>query len=214
MKVKRQVFGIESAEVRHLSQADKRLASVIQSIGDMTYNVHTNGFSFVIETIIGQMLSVKAADAIKVRLYDVCDGELFFSTINRLDKSIIKSTGLSTNKVEYIKTFASVIEKDQDFLNRLRELDDINVIRKLTSIRGIGSWTAKMYLIFVLNRQDVLPFEDGAFLQAYKWLYSTDNVEKTVVIETCRPWSPHSSLAARYLYVALDSGLVSKKKTL
>jgi len=208
------VFGLESAEVRHLSQADKRLDDVIQSIGEITYNVHTDGFSFVIETIIGQMLSVKAADAIKVRLYDVCDGEFSLATINRLTKSIIKSTGLSTNKTEYIKTFASVIKKDQNFLDRLRELDDISVIQNLTSIRGIGSWTAKMYLIFVLNRQDVLPFEDGAFLQAYKWLYSTDNTEKTAVIETCKPWCPYSSLAARYLYVALDSGLVTKTKTL
>jgi len=89
LKVKRQVFGIESAEVRHLSQADKRLASVIQSIGDMTYNIHTNGFSFVIETIIGQMLSVKAADAIKVRFYDVCYGELFFTTIT-LSESVFR----------------------------------------------------------------------------------------------------------------------------
>jgi DNA-3-methyladenine glycosylase II len=64
-----------------------------------------------------------------------------------------------------------------------------------------------MYLIFVLNRLDVLPFEDGAFLQAYKWLYATDDVKPRHITERCALWKPYSSLAARYLYHALDYGL-------
>lgn len=87
-------------------------------------------------------------------------------------------------------------------------MDDEAVIKRLTSIRGIGTWSAKMYLIFVLNRLDILPFEDGAFLQAYKWLYKTDDLKSSSIVAKCAPWKPYSSLAARYLYRALDSGLV------
>jgi DNA-3-methyladenine glycosylase II len=65
-----------------------------------------------------------------------------------------------------------------------------------------------MYLIFVLNRLDVLPYEDGAFLQTYKWLYGTDDIRHSSIKEKCAPWTPYASLAARYLYRALDGGLM------
>lgn len=89
----------------------------------------------------------------------------------------------------------------------LPELDDESVIKQLTAIKGIGNWTAKMYLIFVLDRQDILPTEDVAFLQAYKWLYKTTDRSPASITNKCTKWKPYSSIAARYLYRALDSGL-------
>lgn len=78
-------------------------------------------------------------------------------------------------------------------------------------MRSIGLWTAKMYLIFVLNRQNVLPVEDVAFLQSYKWMYKTDDISKNSVMKKCKKWSPYSSIAARYLYRALDIGLTKSE---
>ena len=95
-------------------------------------------------------------------------------------------------------------------LEDLPDMSDTEVYKKLTKIRGIGSWTAKMYLLFVLDRQDILPIEDVAFLQSYRWMYKTDDVSKESVLKKCRKWKPYSSIAARYLYRALDMGLTKE----
>ena len=72
-------------------------------------------------------------------------------------------------------------------------------------------WTAKMYLIFVLNRQNILPIEDVAFLQSYKWMYKPDDVSKESVVKKCKKWSPYSSIATRYLYCALNMGFTKEE---
>lgn len=80
------------------------------------------------------------------------------------------------------------------------------VINELAKLRGIGIWTAKMYLIFVLDRQDILPYEDIAFLQGYKWAYKTNDTSPEAVKKKCKKWRPYSSIAARFYYRALDMG--------
>ena len=90
-------------------------------------------------------------------------------------------------------------------------MTDDEVMRKLTSIRGIGNWSAKMYLIFALDRKDILPYEDTAFLQAYSWLYKTNDYSPEAVKKRCKKWKPYSSIAARYMYRALDMGLTKRE---
>ena len=84
------------------------------------------------------------------------------------------------------------------------------MIKELTKIKGIGVWTAKMYLLFVLNREDILPYEDVAFLQGFSWAYETKDLSPATVKKKCRKWKPYSSIAARYLYRALDTGLTKQ----
>lgn len=84
-------------------------------------------------------------------------------------------------------------------------------MKELTRLRGIGTWSAKMYLIFTLDRKDVLPYEDVAFLQTYAWLYKTDDLRPAAIIKRCKKWKPYSSIAARYFYYALDMGLTKFK---
>jgi DNA-3-methyladenine glycosylase II len=93
-------------------------------------------------------------------------------------------------------------------------MTDTEIIKKLTSIRGIGNWSAKMYLIFVLNRQDILPLDDAAFLQSYCWMNNTKDRTKLSVEKNCIKWKPYSSIATRYLYRALDTGLTNNKFTI
>lgn len=93
----------------------------------------------------------------------------------------------------------------------MQNFDDLEVIKRLTSIKGIGTWTAKMYLIFVLNRQDILPYEDGAFMQVFRWLYKTENCSKQDVIKKSQKWKPYSSIAARFMYRALDMELTKSE---
>lgn len=198
---------LDSPEIQALCEADASLALVIRHYGDLSYTLHPDPFAHTVENIIGQMLSSKAADAIAARLYKLCGGELTPVAILRLDTLSLRGIGLSGQKSEYIMLMAALLQNKPDFFDALVHLPDEEVIKKLTALRGLGPWSAKMYLIFVLNRLDVLPYEDGAFLQAYKWLYATEDVKLPSIIKRCEMWKPYSSLAARYLYRALDSGL-------
>ena len=200
-------YRTDSPEIEALCEVDVRLALVIRHYGGLSYTPHPDPFSHTVENIIGQMLSSKAADAIASRLYKLCGGKLTPTAILRFDISSLRGIGLSGQKSEYIMLMAALLQDKSDFFDTLVNLPDKEVIRKLTALRGLGTWSAKMYLMFVLNRLDVLPYEDGAFLQAYKWLYSTNDVKPPSIIKRCEPWKPYSSLAARYLYRALDSGL-------
>ena len=104
----------------------------------------------------------------------------------------------------------SIINGELD-LTALSDMSDDQVAKMLTSFKGVGPWTSKMYLMFVLNRQDVLPYEDAAFLQAFEWMYKTTNRSKEFVTKKCNKWKPYSSIASRYLYRALDTGLTKNE---
>jgi len=170
-------FTLSCPEIQALCFSDSDLSKVIKRCGDLTYSLHTDAFSFLIETIVGQMLSNRAADAITRRLYSLCGGNVSIKSIMNLDHSSIKGIGLSAQKTEYIKSFGNFVYEHPNYFEELNELADADVINRLTRLRGIGPWSAKMYLIFVLNRLNILPYEDGAFLQAYKWLYNTENIK-------------------------------------
>lgn len=204
-------LNMNSKSVQYLCKKDKHLAKVISMVGSITYKTYEDSYRFLVETIIGQMLSNKVADIISKRLEILCNGSVNADIINQLSDEQIKSIGISNSKVTYIRNLTLAIEnRDIDF-NLFANMADTEIIKKLTSIRGIGKWSAKMYLIFVLNRQDVLPVEDIAFLQGYGWVYKTDDYAPAVVSAKCKKWKPYSSIAARFLYRALDNGLTKEE---
>lgn len=196
-----------STSILHLKSCDKRLAKVIQEVGIISYVPHEDGYSFLIHEIIEQMLSIKAGAVIYGRFIDLCGGDIIPERVESLSIEQIQSVGISAAKANYIKILTNAINSNDLDLAMLETQSDAFVIQKLTSYRGIGNWTAKMYLIFVLDRPDILPFEDGAFLQSFRWLYKTNECSPSAVIKKCKKWSPYSSIAARYMYRALDSGL-------
>jgi DNA-3-methyladenine glycosylase II len=197
--------------VQYLCKKDKRLAKVINMVGAITYQPHEGSYQFIVNTIIGQMLSNKVANIMSARLDTLCNGCITADVINQLSDEQLKSIGISTSKVSYIRVLTNTIESGEIDFKSLNELSDAEIIKKLTAIRGIGKWSAKMYLIFVLNRQDVLPVEDMAFLQGYGWAYKTNDYAPAVVSVKCIKWKPYSSIAARFLYRALDNGLTKKE---
>lgn len=196
-----------SDSICYLCTKDKRLAKVINTIGPISYSVHDDKYTFLIHEIIEQMLSIKAGQTIYRKLEDLCEGEITPQRIILLSDEEIKSTGTSWAKVSYIRSLTEAIISRQLNLDDIESMTDDDVIKILTSIRGIGPWSAKMYLIFALNRPDVLPYEDVAFLQGFCWLYKTDDRSKKTVISKCKKWSPYASIAARYMYKAVDLGL-------
>ena len=200
-----------SPSIQHLCKRDKRLAKIIGMIGDISYKPCDDPFKFLVHEIIEQMLSVKAGRKIYSRLEEMCNGAITPETINNFSANEIQAIGTSSAKAQYIKDLAnSVVHKDLVF-ETLDSLPDKEVIKELTKLRGIGEWTAHMYLIFVLDRQDILPTTDVAFLQVYEWLYKTDDRSKTSVEKKCKKWKPYSSIATRYFYHALDEGYTKEE---
>lgn len=206
------ILDMNTPAVQYLCKKDKRLAKVIHMVGPITYTPHTdNIYAFIVHEIIEQMLSIKAGQKIYDRLLELCGGNISPEKINSLTNEEIRRIGTSSSKVKSIRNLTcSVISGDLDF-NRFSFLPDDIVIEKLTSLHGIGNWTAKMVLIFVLDRPDVLPVEDGAFLQTYRWVYKTEDVSKQSVQKKCKKWKPYSSIASRFFYRALDMGITKKE---
>lgn len=201
-------FDQTSPEIQYLSQRDKHLGKVIQMLGPLDYQLITNGYGFLVSQIIGQMLSNKVAAVLTNRLLRQCPaGRLTPAAIDQLSDQAIRSIGVSHTKVATIRTLTTAIMAGTINLERYRNLSDQAIITDLTRLKGIGPWSAKMYLIFSLDRPNILPFEDGAFLQGYGWVYKTTDYRRAAVEKKCRKWRPYSSLAARYLYHARDAGL-------
>ena len=197
--------------VQYLCKKDKRLAKVINMVGPITYVTHAEDpYAFLIHEIIEQMLSVKAGTKIYNRLIELCGGSLTPDSINLLSIAQIRETGTSSTKASYIKGITEAVLSEELKFDELESMTDEAVTNKLLALRGIGSWTAKMYLIFVLNRPDILPYEDVAFLQSYEWIYKTKDRSKESIEKRCRKWKPYSSIAARYMYKALDNGLTKE----
>ena len=199
-----------SMSIKYLCQKDKRFAKVFSLVGKITYSPYSDIYAFVIHEIIEQMLSTNSATKIYERLENLCNGKISVENINLLSDEEIKSFRTSSSKVRYIRAFTDAVLKKTIDLENFKNLSDDEVIKNLTSILGIGRWTAKMVLIFCLNRQDVLPYEDVAFLQAHGWVYKTDDFTPKAVQVKCRKGKPYSSIAARYMYKVLEMGFTKE----
>ncbi len=197
--------------IRFLCDRDKRFAKLFSMVGDISYTIHDDGYAFLLHEIIEQMLSIKVGHAIYNRLCNYCNDAITPQIIATLSDEKLRSTGMSGSKVVYIRNITQSIIDGSLQLDTLSDMSDIEALKHLTQFKGIGTWTAKMYLIFVLDRHDILPYEDGAFLQAYRWLYKTDDISKKAIEKKCKKWKPYSSIAARYMYRALDSGLTKRE---
>lgn len=200
-------LNMNAPSVQYLCRKDKRLAKLISMVGTITYSPYTDGYPFLVHEIIEQMLSIKAGQKIYARLEELCNSNITPDIVASLSDEEIRSIGTSKSKVSYIRNITNAIVSGELDLGNLAQQTDVEVTAALAKIRGIGNWTAKMYLIFVLNRSDILPWEDGAFLQSYRWMYKTDDCSRKSVEQKCRKWKPYSSIAARFLYRALDAGL-------
>lgn len=202
-----------SAEISFLCNADHNLSRAIDLIGDMTYALHIDPYTFLIDTIISQMLSKRVAEILIQRMCQLCNLSVSPEVVIKISVDDMRSIGISNQKAEYIHLLTKSVMSKHIIFSSLASLPDDEVIRQLTSQRGIGNWSAKMYLIFHLNRLNVIPYEDGAFLQAFSWLYDVQNPKKEDVEEIAAKWEPYASIAARYLYKVLDNGYTNNQRS-
>lgn len=208
----RKIITIDSESTRHLINTDSQFIILYQLIGEITYQLNCDPYAFIIETIIGQMLSNKVADILNNRLKNLCHaGKIDIDSIKKLSAENLRSIGISQRKVQCIIDFTNSYNKTEYSFKKLSLLSDDEITNKITSIKGLGIWSAKMFLLFVMDRENILPSEDMAFLQAFLWYHKLQTIPKTEEIKTIsKKWEPYRSIVARYLYRALDNGLTKK----
>lgn len=150
------------------------------------------------------MFSMKVGRTIEDRLIERCGGNLSPDALIALSVEEIRACGVSSRKAANLKTLSEYAAEND--LEALAKLDDAEVSPALQKLPGVGKWTCDMFLLFYLERPDILPVEDGAVRQVFKWLYGVPITSPDAREVVCSLWSPYSSTAVRYLYRALNNG--------
>jgi DNA-3-methyladenine glycosylase II len=164
-------------------------------------------YGALVRSIVGQQLSTKAARSIYERLTALFDGRTPTPPeLLAADPEDVRSVGLSRPKVAYLRSLAEHVESGELELARLSELPDEEVTEQLTAVKGLGQWTADMFLIFHLGRPDVLPVGDLGVRRAVERAYGLPDLpDAAQLTEIGEPWRPHRSLASLYLWRSLDN---------
>lgn len=195
-----------AAAQRHLRRADPVLAYIIDRCGNCTLQPDRRYFAALVEAILSQQLSVKAAATIHARFKNLLRGQVESAGILQLTDAQIRAAGISRQKMGYLRDLAT---KWQDGLlhgRRLARMTDAEVIAALTQVKGIGRWTAEMFLIFSLSRLDVLPVDDLGFRNAVKKAYRLRKLpEAKRLQQIAEKWRPYRSVATWYLWQSLDN---------
>lgn len=201
----------DSRYARELRENDPLLDRLIRRIGPLRIAGERDGFIYLTRSLVGQQLSGKAAATIFRRVELVC-GTIAPDTVLAADEEALRAAGLSRNKLGYIRNVAERVKAgDLDF-QAFGELEDEEVVRSLTSIKGIGRWTAEMFLIFYLGRPDVLSLGDRGLQRAAEWLYAADKGDGLAHLQSRHAqWKPYSSIVSLYLWEALNSGLIAEE---
>ena len=184
---------------------DPKLAKIIYSVGRYEISLVKNPYRSLIDAIITQQLSGAAADSISKRfqkLYQRYPKPI--DVINTSD-SKLRSAGLSKMKVTYIKDLSEKIQSKELKINSLKDKSDEVIISHLSQVKGIGRWTAEMFLIFSLGRLDVLPVGDLGLKKGIQRLYSMPDLpEKEEIEEIGRKWRPYRTVATWYIWKSLN----------
>lgn len=198
-----------TAALAHFKIVDPKLYTAAQShIKKMSppQKVAPSDYAFhLYSSIISQQISTKAANAILKRFLTLVGDPHDTDTILRQDIEDLRSIGLSRQKATYIKSIAKLTSNGTVKIDHLDELDDAEVIRELVLIKGVGQWTAEMFLMFTLCRPDVFSTGDLGLLNAAKKLYSKPDMTKDELLNISQTWSPHRTTAALVLWSTLDN---------
>ncbi len=194
----------------HLIHNDAILAPIINRAGVPTITPHKKYYQELVESIISQQLSVKAAATILKRFLALFDGDSFPTPEQILNKDIeqFRSAGLSRQKGSYIQDLALKIIEGSVRFNHLDAMSSDDVIAELTQIKGVGVWTVHMFLIFCMGRLDVLPIGDLGIKNGIKKLYGFDDaptVEQIQHVAIDNNWHPYESVASWYVWQSLDN---------
>lgn len=188
----------------HFRKADPRLFKVLQKIGNLEKISSISPreyFSRLCENIIGQQLSSKVADTFVERFRALFPRkQITPKRLLQLSDTTLRKIGISWAKVKYLKDLAQKVQKKEVLLENLQRFDDKTVIAQLTKVKGIGNWTAEMFLMFCLGREDVFSCGDLGLRRAIEEVYSIKNLTKSKAEKLSLRWSPYRTWASLILW--------------
>ncbi len=200
-----------SAAEKHLRRVDPVLAKIIAEQGQCVLKPDRRYFQSLVEAILSQQLSVKAAATISGRFRDLLTGQVLPAAILSLRDEQFRGVGISRQKMAALRDLSS--KWQAGFVNprRFARMSDEAIIAALTQVKGVGRWTAEMFLIFSLCRLDVLPLGDLGFRNAVKQAYRLRKLpEEKRLLKLAEKWKPYRAIATWYMWASLDNKPMSE----
>jgi DNA-3-methyladenine glycosylase II len=191
----------------HLRRRDRVMRRAIKQVGPYRLRMQRDRFGSLVRAIVAQQISVAAARSIHARLLALAGPDsLTPQRLLKLSPEQLRSAGVSPQKLSYLHDLAARVHSGEVPLDRIGRFDDDQVIEKLTLVKGIGRWTAEMFLIFSLGRLDVLPVDDLGVRSAIRNLYGLAELpDKQACHEIGGAWRPFASVASWYCWQTLDA---------
>lgn len=199
-------FEYGEKELSYLRQKDKRLCEVIDRIGPIERTVDTDLFSAVVHHIIGQQISTKAQATIWQRMQDALGG-VNAETILAAGVPKLQSLGMTFRKAEYITDFAEKVHTGAFDLDAVEHMSDEDAIGALSSLKGIGVWTAEMILLFCMQRPDIFSYDDLAIQRGLRMVYHHRSIDRQQFEKYRRRFHPYCSVASLYLWVVAGGAI-------
>ncbi|MEQ6390993.1 DNA-3-methyladenine glycosylase 2 family protein [Bacillaceae bacterium S4-13-58] len=194
----------------HLSEVDPILKKLIEKVEVIDVPLRKDYYNSIVKQIIGQQLSLKAAHTITNRVLQLW-GNFDPILLEQIDNDQLRNTGVSRPKISYIRDLTNKHINGEVDLKTIHLLKDEDVIERLTSVKGIGKWTAEMFLIFSLGRMNILSFGDVSIQNAIRWLYKLEKDQPLDLQPFYEKWSPYNTVASLYLWQAINSGIVKNE---
>lgn len=189
---------------RHLMKRDRVMKKLIPQFPDVTLQSRADPFTTLARSVIGQQISVKSAQAAWHRFVKLLP-EISPAGVLALAPEAMRAAGLSARKIDYLVDLARHFESGDLHVEAWHDMDDESIIQELVAIRGIGRWTAEMFLIFYLLRPNVLPLDDAGLIRGIsEGYFSGEPVSRSEAREVAAAWSPYCSVATWYIWRSLD----------
>ncbi len=192
----------------YLSKQDKIMKSLIDTYKGEAPLRKSNGFHTIIRSIVGQQISVKAAESVWNKLFALADKGMQPEVIAKISEEDLRAVGLSQQKVKYVHNCAEFFLSEMQGKIDLIDHDHIKLSERLITIKGVGQWTIDMFMIFHMHAPDVFPVADLGVINAIKKLYNVEEKDKKILIKKilkiAEKWKPYRSIASWYLWRSLD----------
>ena len=188
----------------YLSNKDKVLKKLIQTYKNECLNLNSNYFHSLINSIIGQQISVSAADSMKTKFFKL-KRNITPQTVSKLRTTELRKCGLSRQKILYIRNISKFFLQNKKFIKNINKSSEEEIYNNLIEIKGVGNWTIHMFLMFSYGSSNIFPTGDLGFLKAISKLYKVQlPISERKLKLLYKKWSPYSSQATWYLWRSLD----------
>lgn len=194
------IYKITGEKIKYLKEKDPNLIPLFDEDMEIKFEENNDYFMNLFSTIIAQQLSIKVASVIEQRAIEFFKGEVTPEKVVLADTEALRECGLSYRKIDYIKSLASKVLSEEVHFRDIEEMSNEQVIEMLVKIKGIGKWTAEMFLMFTLGREDVFSVLDLGLRTGFKKLYHNPELTEEEMEKIALLWAPYRSIVSFYLW--------------